>query len=83
MPFFELFPLKSFSQSVNEEYARLLYVSPIFLIKYYFETLVITCDYQTYHCRKDYLLCNKESFELLPKGNFPFSVDLRPVTIAL
>ena len=29
------------------------------------------------------LLCNKVSFELFPKDNYPFSVDLRPVTIVL
>ena len=72
-----------FSQSENEEYAGFLYFPPIFLIKYCVETFVSTCAYQSHHCRTDYLLCNKASFELLPKGNYPFSVDLRPATVAL
>ena len=48
------------------------------MLVYYLETSVVTCDYQTYHCRKDYLLC-KKVLNCCLKGNFPFSVHLRPV----
>ena len=71
----------AFSQSENEEYASLIYNHPSsFLIKYCMVTFVITYDCQSHHCLKDCLLY-KGSFEkntLLPKGNYPFSVDLRP-----
>ena len=56
--FFKLVPLnRFFSQSENVEYAELLHISSsIFLIQCCMETFVITCDYQSHHCRKDYLL---------------------------
>ena len=79
--FSDCFPWICFSQSETEEYAGLLYIPPsIFLIMYCMETFVITYDYLSHHCRKDYLKY-KGSFEqnaLLLKGHYPFSVDLRP-----
>ena len=57
-----------------------LYSSFYLPIMYCMETFVITYDYLSHHCRKDYLKY-KGSFEqnaLLFKGHYPFSVDLRP-----